>query len=69
MKAIRVPWMRCRADETGAVSCALDWRSKSFTVLAHSERKAREWWNGLTDVERDELLGIDHAGSEQTSLF
>jgi len=69
MKVIRVPWIRCRADEVGAVSCPLDWRSKSFTILAYSEREAREWWNGLTEGERNEFLGFDQEGSEQSSLF
>ena len=69
MKVIRVPWIRCRADEVGAENCTLDWRGKSFTVLAYSEREAREWWKGLADGERDELLGFDPEGSEQSSLF
>ncbi len=69
MKVIRVPWIRCRADEAGAVNCALDWRGKSFTVIAYSEREAREWWKELPDGERDELLGFDPDGLEQSSLF
>jgi hypothetical protein len=69
MKVIRVPWIRCRADEVGAVDCTLEWRGKSCTVLAYSEREAREWWKDLTDGQRDELLGFDHESSEQSSLF
>ena len=58
MKTVRVPWIRCRADEADAVSATLEWRGRSFAVLAYSEKEAREWWRSQTDREREELLGM-----------
>jgi hypothetical protein len=70
MKLIRVPWIRCRADEVGAQNCDLEWRGKTFTVLAYSEREAREWWAGLGEAERNEALGMETgADVEQSSFF
>jgi len=70
MKVIRVPWIRCRADEVGAADQEMHWRKCSFAILAYSEREAHEWWNGLDETERDALLGIDGgAGAEKASLF
>ena len=48
----------------------MQWRKRGFTILAYSEKEAREWWNALCEAERDELLGIDDGeGTEQASLF
>ncbi len=58
MKLVRVPWICCRADEMGAVSSEMEWRGRSFTLLAYSETEAREWWRDLSDREREELLGM-----------
>jgi hypothetical protein len=58
MKIIRVPWIRCRADEVGATSSEMEWRGREFTVLAYSESEAAAWWRGLPDAEREELLGM-----------
>jgi hypothetical protein len=59
MKLIRVPWIRCRADEEGAKPYEMKWRQQIFSVLAHSESEAREWWFGLSDAERNPVLGLD----------
>ena len=71
MKVIRVPWIRCRADEVGTCSIEVQWRKQSFRLLAYSEREAQEWWGGLRDEERDEALGVEDvpAVGEQTSLW
>lgn len=61
MKVVRVPWIRCRADEMGAVPIDLEWRGHSFTLLAYSEAEAREWWRDLSDREREEILGMTAA--------
>jgi hypothetical protein len=70
MKLIRVPWICCRADEVDAIQCEMEWRGRIFAVMAYSEKEARQWWQGLRDSERSELLG---AGSpepdEGFSLF
>jgi hypothetical protein len=58
MKTVRVPWIRCRADEADAVPSEMEWRGRSFTLLAHSEKEAREWWRTLSEREREELLGM-----------
>ena len=58
MKTIRVPWIRCRADEADALPCEMRWRDRSFTVLAYTEKEAHDWWRGLSDREREERLGI-----------
>jgi hypothetical protein len=42
----------------GAVSSEMEWRGRSFTLLAYSETEAREWWRDLSDREREELLGM-----------
>jgi hypothetical protein len=64
MKTIRVPWIRCRADEAGALPCKIQWRDLHFVVLAYSEKEAIEWWSGLSDFERAQALGLgdDPAG-------
>ena len=70
MKVLRVPWIRCRADEIGAQLFEMRSRKQSFNVLAYSEQEAREWWSGLSDAERNDGLGIrDGDSGEQTSLF
>jgi len=70
MKLIRVPWIRCRADEAGAQIFEMQWRKRNFKVLAHSEREARDWWSGLSDAERHPALGFDEDDrADQTSLF
>lgn len=58
MKTIRVPWIRCRADEVDAVSSELEWRGRSFVLLAYSEKEARDWWRSLSESERENALGM-----------
>jgi len=70
MKTVRVPWIRCRADEVDAIPARLEWRGRSFTALAYSEREALEWWRGLNDREREEVLGMGgEIGDEGPALF
>jgi hypothetical protein len=70
MKVIRVPWIRCRADEIGAQIFEMQWRKQTFKVLAHSENEARDWWNGLSDAERAPVAGLDDDDRvEQANLF
>lgn len=69
MKVIRVPWIRCRADEVGSCSIDVHWRKLPVKIIAYSEREAQEWWGGLRDEERDEALGMDMPIAEQTSLW
>lgn len=70
MKIVRVPWIRCRADEVDAVSSEVAWRGLTFALLAYSQKEALDWWRSLADKEREEVLGL---GSETTddspSLF
>lgn len=70
MKVVRVPWIRCRADEVDAVPSEMEWRGRAFSVLAYSEKEAREWWRSLAEREREELLGMGgEAADESPSLF
>lgn len=69
MKAIRVPWIRCRADEIGAESCDMSWRNRPFHLIAYNEREGREWWGSLSEAERDAALGIEVEDAGQASLF
>lgn len=70
MKVIRVPWIRCRADEIDARPYEMEWRRQSFSVLAYTENEAREWWEGLEDAEREQLLGMVAVdSSDQAALF
>ena len=59
MKVISAPWIRCRADEVDAIPSTLEWRGRSFKLLAYSEKEAFEWWRGLSDHEREALLGLN----------
>ena len=61
MKVVRVPWIRCRADEVDAVSSEVEWRGRTLAVLSYSQKEALDWWRGLSDREREELLGLDGA--------
>lgn len=70
MKVVRVPWIQCRADEVEAVRSTLDWRGRTFQLLAYSEKEASEWWRGLSDREREELLGMSLENADDgPSLF
>lgn len=70
MKVIRVPWIRCRADEVDAVPSELVWSGQRFSVLAYSEKEAREWWRSLSDRERETMLGMGGEISDDgPSLF
>ena len=31
---------------------------RGFTLLAYSEKEAREWWRGLSEHERENALGM-----------
>ena len=70
MKLIRVPWIRCRADEMGAIECEMCWRSRDFIILAYSENEAKSWWSELSESEREQQLGMDSTGSgDEPGLF
>ena len=48
----------------------LEWRGRSFHVLAYSEKEAFDWWRGLSDREREELLGMGgETGDDGPGLF
>ena len=64
MKTVRVPWIRCRADEVDAVATEMDWRGRRFALLAYSEKEASEWWRSLSDREREEHLGMTASPSD-----
>jgi hypothetical protein len=68
MKMIRAPWIRCRADESGAQAYEMEWQRVTFAVVAYSEGEARDWWGGLSVPERREQLGLDD-NSDQISLI
>ncbi|GDX10552.1 MAG: hypothetical protein WCK55_11440 [Verrucomicrobiota bacterium] len=58
MKTVRVPWIHCRADEVDAVPTELEWRGRTFVLLAYSEKEARDWWRSLPDRDRENALGM-----------
>ena len=58
MKTIRPPWIRCRADEVDSIRIAMIWDGIPFEIVTYSEREGQEWWSGLGDRERQELLGL-----------
>ena len=66
MKTVRVPWIRCRADEVDAIPCEMEWRGQHFAVLAYSEKEARDWWRTLSDSERENSLGMTAAASDDS---
>lgn len=66
MKIVRVPWIRCRADEVDAMPLEMEWRGRSFELLAYSEKEARDWWRSLSDREREDALGLAAAASEES---
>lgn len=66
MKTVRVPWIRCRADEVDAKSTEMEWRGRIFDLLAYSEKEARDWWRSLSDREREDALGLASAASEES---
>ncbi len=68
MKLVRVPWIRCRADEVDAVPTEMEWRGRLFGVLAYSEKEGRDWWRSLSDREREEALGLA-AAEDGPGLF
>ena len=70
MKVIRVPWIVCRADEFGASNYAKTWRGHDFDIMAYSEKEASDWWDELSDSERNRQLGSG-GGSDggELSLF
>ncbi len=70
MKIIRVPWIRCRADEMSAIECPMKWKSRDFTILAYSENEAKSWWSELSESEREQQHGMDTAStSDEPGLF
>lgn len=70
MKIIRVPWIRCRADEVEAVAAEIEWRGRRFALLAYSQKEATEWWRNLSERERAEYLGLSAVADENSpSLF
>jgi hypothetical protein len=66
MKIIRVPWIRCRADEADAFPFEMEWRGRYFNVLAYSENEARDWWRGLSEREREIYLGGNSNGDDSS---
>ena len=64
MKTVRVPWIRCRADEVDAVPSEMEWRGRRFLLLAYSDKEAQEWWRDLSEREREELLGVTTEAEE-----
>lgn len=69
MKVVRVPWIRCRADEVGACAVDLHWRKQNFSLIANSEREAQDWWGGLGEEERDAALGLDEPPQAEQASF
>lgn len=70
MKTIPVPWIRCRADEAGAIATEMEWNGMFFSILAYSEKEARDWWRDLPEGERQRLLGMTPAEeSDSPGLF
>ena len=69
MKVIRVPWIRCRADEVGSCSIEVQWRKQMFRIIAYSEREAQEWWGSLRSEERDAAAGWDEQPAEEPSFW
>lgn len=65
MKILRVPWIRCRADEVDALPYELEWRGHHFSVLAYSEHEARDWWRSLPERDRESQLGGSGSGSSE----
>ena len=43
MKIVRVPWIRCSADEEDTSTIRMQWRKQEFTIMAYSQREAEEW--------------------------
>lgn len=64
MKIVRVPWIQCRADEVDSIKCEMEWRGRTFAVMAYSEAEARKWWGGIAESQRRELLGEEAAETE-----
>ncbi len=64
MKTVRVPWIRCRADEVEAHSIQMEWRGTPFTLLAYSEKEAHDWWRSLADREREGQLGLASSSAD-----
>lgn len=70
MKTVRVPWIRCRADEVDAMPTEMEWRGRLFAVLAYSEKEARDWWRSISDREREEAIGMTaERGNDGPGLF
>lgn len=66
MKIIRVPWIRCRADEVDAQPFDMEWRGRAFQILAYTEREAADWWRSLPESERASCFG-EQGPDEPTS--
>jgi hypothetical protein len=70
MKIVRVPWIRCRADELDTSIIPVAWRKQTFSIMAHSQQEAEKWWGNLSDAERHEVLGLDQqTDGDQSTLF
>jgi hypothetical protein len=70
MKCLRVPWIRCRADEVDTETFELEWRNRPVPIMAHSEGDAKAWWRSLTGEQKDELLGLESApAGDEMTLF
>jgi hypothetical protein len=69
MKIVRVPWIRCRADEVDSCVIQVQWRKQEFLIMAQTPREAEGWWDGLPDAERDQVTGIESSEMEQSSFW
>jgi hypothetical protein len=69
MKIVRPPWIRCRADEVDSIRLPMTWDGIAFEIVTYSEREGREWWSGLGDRERQELLGTPSKQGDSDALL
>jgi hypothetical protein len=68
MKVIRVPWIQCRADESGAELYPMEWRGKEFEIMAYSASEARDWWLSLSEAAKGDMLGLRN-GNESDGVL
>lgn len=69
MKTIRPPWIRCRADEVDTIRLPLEWDGIPFELITYSEKEGRDWWSGLPDRDRQQLLGSSSPSDNPDALL
>ena len=69
MKILRVPWIQCRADEASAELFPCTWQGRDFEIMAVSAVEAGQWWDGLSEREKREHLGMAGASGDGPLLF